>query len=549
MIGLDSVTAESLIQRLSMLKGRRHNFETQWQEAKDLLWPDAPDFNRERSPGEKTNLEIFDMDPAMSLERGAAVLETFLTPRTQQWHRLTPSDKDLAQVPAVKEFFEAATDVLFRFRNATRSRFYSQIHEGWKSLLQCGNSCLFVSELASGGTSYRHTPVGSAWVDTDADGIVDTLFYQYKLTAKASVGRWKDLAPQCARDAIAANPFSEHTYIHAVLPNEGFDPESKRPDRMQFAAYEICVDSKEILEKGGYREFPYMWSRYTVNPAEVYGRGPAMLVLPDIKTLQEIEKTFLRSGQKVADPPLLMVDDGKLGRGNRRVKLGAGRITAGAVDPATGRPLIVPLATGARLDITHEMQERRRNLIRSAFFLDIWEILAQDRVQMTATEFLGRMREKGQLLSPVVGRQQSELLGPMIEREIAIAQRQGRLPPLPQVLVEADGDYEIEYESDATRMQKAAEVEAFPRTFEAFAPFFEANPSLLGVWKQDEAIRLGFETMGGSSRLLKSEEEFEEVQQATDAVEEEAALQEQIPLAAKGVRDLAEARRAMSGAA
>lgn len=549
MIGLESITAEGLIQRLAQLKGRRVNFDSQWQETKDLLWPDTTDFNQERSPGQKTNLEIFDMDPAMSLERGAAVLETFLTPRTQQWHKLAPSNKDLAKLPRVKEFFEDATDQLFRFRNSTRSRFYSQIHEGWKSLLQAGNSNLFVQELPTGGISYRYTPIGASWIDTDYEGIVDTVFYEYKLTAKASVGRWKEKAPTCAQDAMASNPFIEHTYLHVVMPNDQHDPESMRPEHMAFSAFEVCVHTKQILERSGYHELPYMWSRYTVNPAEVYGRGPAMLVLPDIKTLQEIEKTFLRSGQKAADPPLLVADDGKLGRGNRRVKLGAGKMTIGGVDPQTGRPLILPLNTGARLDITHEMQERRRMLIRSAFFLDIWEILAQDRVEMTATEFLGRMREKGQLLSPVVGRQQTELLGPMIQREIAIAQRQGKLPQLPPEMVEAQGEYEIGYESDATRMQKASQVEAYTRTFEAFGPMIETNPSLLELWDQPAAIRNGFEILGGSSRDLRSEEEFNEAMQGAAQAQQEAAEAEQMPMAAKGVRDLAEAKRAAQAAA
>ena len=39
---------------------------------------------------------------------------------------------------------------------------------------------------------------------------------------------------------------------------------------------------------------------------------------------------------------------------------------------------------------------------------------------MTATEVLERAREKGALLAPTMGRQQSEALGPMIEREIDI---------------------------------------------------------------------------------------------------------------------------------
>lgn len=544
----EPVSAESLCARLQQLKGRRTNFDTQWQETKDLLWPDSQDYNTTRSPGEKTNLEIFDMDPAMALERGAAVLETFLTPRTQQWHKLAASNEDLMRIPRVKEWFERARDTLFRVRNSPRSRFYSQIHEGWKSLLQTGNCNIFVYDLPQGGIGYRYTHVGASWIDVDHEGIVDTVFYEYMLTAKASVTRWGEKAPRAAKECVDATPFAEHKYLHVVMPNPGHVEDEMAPDKRRFLSFEISVEDKSILERGGYHEMPYMWSRYTVNPAEVYGRGPAMLVLPDIKTLQEMEKTFLRSGQKVADPPLLVPDDGAIGRGNRKISLRAGAIIRGGTN-TMGQPVYHPLQTGARLDITHEMQERRRSLIRAAFFLDIWEILAQDRVQMTATEFLGRLREKGQLLSPVVGRQQSELLGPLIEREIAILQRQGSLPPLPPELIEARGDYEIEYESDATRMQKAAEVEAFPRTFEAMAPFFEANPSLLEMFKAPEAIRASFETLGGSSSLVRTEDEFSEIQSQQRQAEQEAAAMEQMPAVTKGLRDVSAAARDVRTAA
>jgi len=532
------ISAEELIGRLGSLKARRVNFDDQWQEVKDLVWPDSADFTQQRSPGEKTNTEIFDMTTAIALEQGAAAMETFLTPRTQRWHRLVPSNPNLRDDPQVKGWFEAASDVLFQFRNAPRSKFSSQMHEGWKALLAFGNNCVFVKELPTGGTAYRYTHIGSTWMDTDADDTVDTIFYEYRLTAKAACSRWKDKAPKCAKNALKATPFAEHTYLHAVVPNPDHNPERATPDA--FHAYEISVDDRVILEEGGYHEMPYMWSRYTVNPAEVYGRGPAMLVLPDIKTLQQMERVFLRSGQKVADPPLLAPNDGSIGRGNKRIQLGAGKITYGGVD-AQGRPLLVPLHTGARLDINLEMANQRRQTIRSAFFLDFFEILVQDRVEMTATEVLERAREKGQLLSPIVGRQQTEMLGPMIEREIKIAQRQGKLPPLPPVLVEAKGEYDIEYESDATRMQKSTEVSALARALDAVAPFLEANPSLMGVWKQDAVIRHAYETMGGPSRLVTTSQEYEEVQAAQAQAEQEAAMVEAVPQVAKGMRDLSAA--------
>lgn len=541
------MTAEELIMRLGHLKGRRVNFDTQWQEVKDLTWPDAPDFITERSPGEKTNLEIYDMTTALALEQGAAALETFLTPRTQRWHKLRSTNEELNKLDAVKTFFEKATDVLFQFRNSPRARFASQMHEGWKSSLAYGNNCIQVIDVPSGGTGYRYTHIGATWIDVDPDGVVDTIFHEYKLTAKAAVQRWKDDAPKCAHDALKSSPYSEHTYLHAVMPNPDYEPGRASQKQMAFRAYEVSCDDKKILEEGGYHELPYMWSRYTVNPAEVYGRGPAMLILPDIKTLQAMERVFLRSGQKVADPPLLVANDGVLGRGNKRINTAANRLIMGGLSP-TGQALIAPLQTGARLDVTMEMANGRRELIRKAFFLDVFEILVMDRVEMTATEALQRAREKGQLIAPIIGRQQSEMLGPMIERELKIAQRQGKLPPLPPELQEAEGEYEIEYESDATRMQKAEEVAAFPKTFEAIGPLIQVNPSLLEVFNAPDAIRRVFEISGGSTQLLRSAKEYEEIQEQAAKAQQEAAAMEQAPGAAKALRDVASASREVRAA-
>ena len=59
--------------------------------------------------------------------------------------------------------------------------------------------------------------------------------------------------------------------------------------------------------------------------------------------------------------------------------------------------------------------------------------ILQDNPRMTATEVIERTREKGILLAPTVGRQQSEYLGPLVDREIDVLVEQGLLPPMPDV--------------------------------------------------------------------------------------------------------------------
>lgn len=538
------------LKRLEKMKGFRKNFDTQWQEVKDLCWPDGDDFTTTRSPGEKTTVRLYDMTATAALEKFAAAMESFLIPRHLQWHGLRATNEDLMKEREVKEFFEQTTRLLFRARENPKARFYSQHHENLKSLGAYGSGCIFLDEAPSGrGLQYRHVPIGRLWIAANHLGVVDTVFHEYKLTAKAAAQKWPDTIPECVKRAMERGELMEEfTFLHVVHPNDlsKVDPMSVRGENMPYVAMDFCIDDKTLIpqpngdEKGGFHEMPYLYSRYTVNPAEIYGRGPLMLCLPDIKTLQEMEKTMLRSGHKVADPPLLVAHDGRLGRGARKIRLTPGGLNYGAVDES-GRPKIIPLQTGARLDINLELMDRKRDTIYDFTLVKLFDILAKDRVEMTATEVLERSKEKGQLITPVVGRQQTELLSPMIERELNILGRQGLLPNLPDVLVEASGEYEIEYDTLATRMQQSDEVAAFQRLVEVFTPYATLDPTVFEVLQAEDAFRAFGEVMGIRSSLFKNEREMAEIrkQQAEQLAQQQQA--EQLPGQAKAVKDISDA--------
>ena len=529
---------DEIVQRFDQVRGQRVNFESNWQQAADVMDPMGGDYNTKRSPGEKRTERIYEMTGANALEKFTAAMEAFHTPRTQRWHNLRASDEELNKDKSVREWFESAEDLLFKMRNAPAARFYGQMYEVYKNLGLTGNGCLFVVEGPSGGVRYRYTHVGQTYIETNFEGVVDTVYYEYELTARAAVQKWGSDVPANISSDAKSQPLAKHKFLHVVRPNRDRDPERKDAAGKPFESIEIAMTERQMVGKpGGYEEFPYIWTRYTVNPSEVYGRGPAQMALPDVLTLQEMQKTFLRAGHKVVDPPLLVHDDRKMGRGAKKIRLESGGINVGGVS-AEGRPLIQPLVTGGRLDLNDAMMDTLREGIRDIFLNGYFDILADDRVQMTAYEVAERMKEKGQLLAPVIGRQQSELLGPLIVRELGIAQRQGLLPPLPDALIEADGEYEIEYESDATRMQRSDEIAAFVRLNEVMAPYYEANPALLQKIDAEEAMEHYGHDLGVPAKLFHSEDEMEEIHaQQAEAVERERLMQE-IPAGAKAAHDV-----------
>ena len=118
-----------------------------------------------------------------------------------------------------------------------------------------------------------------------------------------------------------------------------------------------------------------------------------------------------------------------------------------------------------------------KSVINDAFLVTLFQILV-DTPTMTATEVLERAREKGALLSPTMGRQQSELLGPMIEREIDLMTIQGLIPQMPPILIEAAGEFEISYDSPLSRSQRSEEASGWLRTLEAAIAYANTTQDL-----------------------------------------------------------------------
>jgi hypothetical protein len=258
-----------------------------------------------------------------------------------------------------------------------------------------------------------------------------------------------------------------------------------------------------------------------------------MTGLPDIKMVNEMSKTILRAAQKVTDPPLLMQEDGVLQAFDMR----AGAINYGGVDEK-GQVLVHPLVTGARVDIGDEQVEQRRKAINDIFLVTLFQILVQTP-EMTATEALLRAQEKGALLAPTMGRQQSEMLGPLIERELSILAAAGQLPPMPAALRARGGAIRIEYSSPLNQMQKADQGVGILRTIEALTPLAQIDPGVLDIFDPEETARTLADINGVPAKVLRSPEELAALKAQKAQAAQAQALVQALPAITGGVKDLA----------
>lgn len=518
----------------------RFNHDTLWQKASEVLWPDAADFLFERTPGQSRTQKIYDSTPALSLTRFAAAEQAMLTPRASRWHRLRASNEDLNRDSSVQRWFDDATKQLFNLRQ--RGRFYGHAHVCYMSDGAFGNACMFVDSDVERGLMYKTTPIREVAIALDFRGEVDTIYHRFKLTAKQAIDYYGTRAPGKVRDAVTLRPHEPFEFLRAVSPNPDHDPDGFGWESMRFRSCDVFYSEKEKLTEGGYHEMPYLYSRYSVGPTEIYGRGPCSIVLPDIFSLQAIDRTFMRAGERAVAPPLFAANDGVLGAGGKQINLRPNAVNYGGVNGA-GQMLVHPLENRAKLDWTHEIAEGKRQNVRAAFLETLWQILLENPGTMTATEVLQRAQEKGQLLSPFIGQKQDEWLTPMVARELNVLLRAGLLPPPPEALMEAAGEYEIEYESPATRLQQMEEVSGAARTLELAGPLIQLDPSLAEVLNGEEIIRASARVTGMAEKMLRSRDELAKIRRVQLEAAEQQHRLEQAAALASAAKDGATAAR------
>ena len=490
----DADLIDDILHGLSEAKTSRANFEQYWEDTARVVLPHYQyTFNSDnyRSPGQERGLEMFDTTANMALFRYAAAMESMLTPRNGRWHTIRISDPKLNDRRAVRLWCEQVTDIMFHYRYAARSGFHTQQHDAYVTQGAFGTSAMFVDKLRdpndpnARGLAYRNINLGEVYVSENHQGLVDKVWRRWRMSLRNVVTRFPDAKlPDGVLERLKKNPEEKVYVVHHICPRESWSPRPLSGKAMRFGSYYVLESERVLLEESGYRSWPMPVARYTTAPGEVYGRGPAMLVLPSIKGLNAQKKTMLKQAQRAVDPVLLAHDDGIL----EGVNLMPGAVNYGGMS-SEGRRLVDVLPTG-NLQIGVETMQEERQAINDAFYVTLFQILV-DNNTMTATEVLERAREKGALLSPTFGRYQSESLGPMIAREYEVLYAQGLIPPPPPELVQAGATWEPEYDAPLNRAMKSEGSAGFQRTLQFATEIANVtqDPSVFDIFDLDAALR------------------------------------------------------------
>ncbi len=511
--GDDSNPASEVLHDHEALKNDRTAWERQWQQIADLMCPRRADFETKYTAGLSRRAKIFDSTAVRALTRFSAGLHNLLTPAAAPWFILKPAIKQLEEDRGVQLWLEEVTRAMQMHFSSPKSNFHPAAYEYHTDLGAFGTGSMYIEDVPGLGPYYRSFPLAKTCYSVNKRGRIDSAYREYTYTAKALIENFDaNMLPESVFQKLEdGKPFEKYDCVHVIKPWHALKlggPLQLIPK--PFISVHVLKEKKQIIGIGGHDEFPYVVSRWAKNEDETYGRGPGGDALPDVLMCNEMEKTYLKALQKQVDPPLTLPDDGFLGQ----IKTYPGAINIHRVGYSQ-KEVIGQLPMGDPRYADGKMAQVK-DAINKAFYLDLIELPGPvapdgDVLRFTATEIATRQRDRLAIIGPIVARQESEFLSPLIERTFRVMARAGMLPPPPPVM--EDMNVQVSYVNPVSVAQRTLELNAIGQLIQFHMPLAQIDPSTIKRLNVSRISELSAEILNVPPSAVFSNEEMAAIQQ------------------------------------
>lgn len=512
---------------MEKLESRRQNWNNVWQDINDYMLPFKQDIYFSDVPGQQRNEYIYDSTATHSILRLAASLGSLLTNPASEWLGLETQVDELNMQDDVQEYLYQTSKIILK--SLENSNFYTEVNRMYIDLVSYGTGILYIEPSKKPGRDLRFSArgVNETYISENAEGIIDTVFRKFEMTVRQVVDEFGiENVSDKVKKMWEKSPEEYVKVSHAVFPRDDFDYGKKDSKNKRYASiwYE-CEANDSILKKGGYDTFPYVVARWLKETGEVYGRSPAMNALPDVKTLNLMVSTLLKTGQKIADPLLMVPDDAFAD-----VTGEPGQIIA--YDP-TSNARIEALNIGSNLPFTFEMTAERRKVVEDYFYTNQMIIPTGNRERVTAEEIRARQTENARILGPTFGTLNYEFLTPLIERVydillgVVLPNGNTLIPQEPDGLSAANA--KLKFLSPLAKSQRSHELQSIQYTIGVVSEWAQFYPPVLDNFDWDRSARVVADISGAPAVTLKPMEEVmaEREQRAQQAAQERQMMLEQ----------------------
>jgi len=550
------------LSRWGALKNERTTWISRYQDVSKFLLPySGRYFTSDRNKGDRSFNSILDSSATDALDILSAGMMAGMTSPARPWFRLALADTDLMEYDPVKLWLD---DVSKLMRDVfAKSNTYRALHTMYEELGAFSTAVTLIDSDFDSVIWQSPLTAGEYAIGADAKGRVNTLYREYEMTVAQIVEEFGNLDPRTG--AIDWSNISQSVknlwdtgkgydswrpVLHTIEPRafavRGSGPTGRD---MPWASryYEMGADSDDkVLRESGYKETPFLAPRWHTRGGDIYGHGPAMKALGDIKQLQHQQ---LRKGQAIdymSLPPIALPAEMK-GSEVDTLPGGVSYLTAMA-GSGRGHNLM-----DVRIDLSHLLVdiEDVRKRVNRAFYADLFLMISNDqrRMPVTAREIAERHEEKLLMLGPVLERLHDEMLSPLIDQTFFRMVEAGIIPQAPP---ELEGmDLKVEFVSTLAQAQKAVGLSSFDRLIATVAAVatHKQDPSVWDKLDTDQLIDRYSDMLAADPSVIVADEKIAVIR--ADRAKQQQAMQAAAaaPAAAGAMRDLSQVKTDEANAA
>lgn len=494
---MPKLSVKEVMGREAKAQARKDEWRTVYEDCYEFALPQRNLYNgyyEGKTPGKGKMQRVFDSTAMSSTKRFANRLQAGLFPPNRKWCRLEPGsdipekDKERAQ-----QIMDAYRDIMFDQLRQTSF----DLAMGEFLLDLCVGTAVMMVMPGDEVTPIRFLAVPQYLVaiEEGANGVVDNVYRKLRIKAEAIQREFPDvqMSPEL-QDCIDYKPDEEIDLFDAVI----LDQETGR-----YHYYVVWPHKGQELVYRQMDSSPFIVARFSKTAGEVYGRGPLVDAIADVKTLNKTLELLLKNASLAISGVFLAADDGVLNPQN--VKIQPGAIIPVARNGGPQGASLAPLPRAGDFNTSQIVIQDLRVNIKKIMMDDT---LPPDTMSArSATEISQRQRELATNLGSAFGRLMTEIMNPLISRILFVLDRQ-RLIDLPlkvnglQVKVTP-----VSPLAEAPKMEEVNQLLSFMQIANQMGPMGQA---LINV---PESLAYIADKMGIDQRVLNTPEEQEAMMQ------------------------------------
>lgn len=493
-------TNAQLLKRYSKAQSRWELWRSLHQECFDFAAPERETF-RFRTPGQRKNRHIFDSTAVLGLSQFASRIQGAMLPSWQHWMEFAAGDEiPEDQKETVDEALEDSTNIFFSHLN--HSNFSTEIAPSLTDLgIGTGGLLIEENEFEDDNIlKFSNIPLAELYPEMPSGGNIKNVWRKQSVEPVNILQTWPDAELPSNLKALVDGKSQESVDI---ITGMLYNPKDKK-------YWQVVFYEKSMIFSQSFDEQRLIVFRWHVTPGEVFGRGPIMQVLPDIRTVNKVKQFVLENAAIQMAGIYTGVSDGVFNPHTVR-------IAPGTVIPVsnngTQNPSLSPLQMSGNLGLGDLVIDDLQNNIRSALMVDpLGEITDPVR---SATEMMIRNQENLKLQGASIGRLKSELVEPVVNSVVGILKARGKLP-----------EFKVDGKEVTIRMQsplaKAEQMEDFQNSQVWFNTISALPLEVVGGAVKVEGLpQYWADLLGVPASLLRTKEEQKTLENQVSAAAEQ----------------------------